>query len=129
MAFIAISNMIPKARAQWSPGDNEDKPDGGTTKPWVPKPPKKPHHCTDGHERIRVPLQWGGWGYTCERIKPGQKPQVGERIRQITGVRQVTPISGSDLQDRASTRSRRKQPYTLIRRIRTNLKENVENNP
>lgn len=133
MAFVAISSSVPRARSQWTPakkGDPNpgggDGGGGGSKPPYVPPPPKKPHHCTDGHERVRVPLPWGGYGWTCERIKSGQSAAHESMVKQVTGVRQITPISGSDLTDRVvSKKTQSKNSYPTIKGIKTTVNEAI----
>jgi hypothetical protein len=132
MAFTAISNAIPKARNQWNPnrrgGPNEQEGDeegGGLGPKWVPKPEKKKSHCTDGYERVRVPLPWGGYGWTCEKIKSGASAAHNAMVKQVTGVRQITPVSGADLQDRKSSSKLATKSYTKINRVRNDLNEDI----
>jgi hypothetical protein len=131
MAYIAIINTLPKKRNQWNPyrRDNaQTNPDtavqnqgmGMVPRPSI-RPPKTQGICSDGFERVRIPIPFGGYAWDKGRILPGENPRDRDMKRQVTGIRQTLPPVGADLHDRVN--KGKTTGYKKITKINNNINE------
>jgi hypothetical protein len=111
MAFFATLEDLPRARAQWSPGNVGD-PNSGDPKPNVPKPvpprvipPRTPpqHHCTDGHKRVLM-TKYGRGYWTCVGPIPYAYRSLINTRDQIRGRRKPGRTPRAVQEDRTPTR-------------------------